>query len=156
MDPTGSKSHEVLCSPPQAKRAGNAEVGQLRPRSALSGPLAASGRENVARAHGSQSERPAPPRGRARSRDSPAPPLERSCRGWRAGLVSAAWGRGRGGASGEGYIRRDSGAPPRTRALGGLGVCGAPSSRPRQGPARLSGEGSGGTGSEGPGAAGGL
>lgn len=65
-------------------------------------------------------------------------------------------GRGRGGAPGEGYIRRDSDAPPRTRALGGLGVCGALSSRPRQGPARLSGEGPGGTGSEGPGAAGGL
>jgi hypothetical protein len=62
----------------------------------------------------------------------------------------------RGVAPGVEYIRRDSCAPPRTRALGSLGVCGALSSRSRQGPARLSGEGSGGTGSEGPGAAGGL
>lgn len=40
-----------------------------------------------------------------------------------------------GVAAGPGYIRRDPGAPPHTRALGGWGVCGALSSRPRQGPA---------------------
>lgn len=34
----GSKSLEVLCSPPQANGVGNAEVGQLRPRNALSRP----------------------------------------------------------------------------------------------------------------------
>lgn len=60
-----------------------------------------------------------------RSKPGMVPPLH-----WRGAAESGAsdWsvrrsGRGRGGAPGEGYIRRDSGAPPRTRALGGLGVC---------------------------------
>lgn len=58
------------------------------PETRCPGPLAASGRENAAWARCSQSERSAPPRGQERSRDSLAPPLERSCRVWRVGLVS--------------------------------------------------------------------
>lgn len=98
--------------------------------------------------------------GRGRTSIGPSPQLmnmryHRLLR--RFGLALVAQGAGiAGGARRRRISETAQDDPPFTRALGGSGRCVVPSSRPRQGPARLSGEGPGGTGSEGPRAAGGL
>lgn len=153
-----SRSLKLFVSRSRPARRGSTEVGQFRsphyysptPTPLEGGSLrpryvAANYNAQRLRAGREEADRVPPLRGGAAAEaEAPDWPARRGGRTW------GAWLRERG------ILGGTPARPPRSRALGDLGVCGSLSSRPRQGPARLSGEGPGGTGSEGPGAAGGL